>query len=280
MTGRLARYARGYAERLGWRVFPITPGAKQPPLIRAWQDAATCDPETVSAWWQQWPNANIAVACGVDSGIFTLDVDDESGVVEIEQKHGALPELFPQVWTARAWQAVFAYPEGRTIRNSAGRLAAGLDTRGEGGYFIAPPSMHPTGVTYQWADDRTPLDIPPERMPAWLLDLLDPPKPAEPARGQWHGPSGAGGAGGGENRRVLKAFRAELALVAAAANGRRNDQLNESAYALLRFVKSGDLPASLVRDALADAAAHAGLGPIETLQTIRSAASARGVDVG
>ena len=274
----LARHAQIYAERLGWRVHPLRPGDKRP-LLKGWQERASADPQTVAAWWREYPDANIAIATGPGSGILALDVDGEAGersLFELERTHGPLPELYPMQWTGGGWQAFFAWPEGRNVRNSAGRLGDYLDTRGAGGYVVAPPSLHPSGAHYRWAESRDPLAIPPEPAPRWLVDLLDPPEPAEPERGEWCVPSSPGGG----DKRALKAFRSELALVAAAANGRRNDQLNQSAYSLLRFVKSGDLPGHIVRDALADAANHAGLGPIEALNTIRSAASARGVDVG
>ena len=39
------------------------------------------------------------------------------------------------------------------VRNSAGRIAAGIDVRGEGGYVLAPPSVHPSGRRYCWSVD-------------------------------------------------------------------------------------------------------------------------------
>jgi hypothetical protein len=68
------------------------------------------------------------VATGPKSGIFVLDVDGPEGeqaLVALEQRHGPLPDLYPMQWTGGGrggWQAFFAWPEGRTIRNSAGRL--------------------------------------------------------------------------------------------------------------------------------------------------------------
>ena len=278
MTGHLAKAARIYASRLGWRVHPLRPGDKRP-LLSKWQERASAAPEQAAAWWQETSDANIGIATGPDSGIFVLDVDGAGGersLFELERTHGPLPEMYPMQWTGGGWQAFFAWPEGRNVRNSAGRLGNDLDTRGAGGYVVVPPSVHPNGAHYRWAEDRNPLDIPPEAAPQWLVDLLDPPEAPALERGKWCGPSSPAGG----DKRALKAFRSELALVAAAASGRRNDQLNQSAYNLLRFVKSGDLPSHIVRDALADAANHAGLGPIEAMNTIRSAASARGVDVG
>lgn len=278
MSNRMAKSARAYAERLGWRVHPLRPGDKRP-LLSSWQDRASADPETVAAWWRENPSANIGIATGPESGVFVLDVDGADGersLVTLEQTHGPLPDLFPMQWTGNGWQAVFAWPEGRDVRNSAGKLGNGLDTRGIGGFVVAPPSIHPSGARYQWGGDRDPLTLPPEPAPGWLIDLLDPPQPPQPARSEWRGAS----APATDSRRALKAFESELAIVAVAPEGRRNDTLNAAAHALFRFVRDNELPADVVRDGLANAATHAGLPPIEAMNTIRSAASARGVHVG
>jgi len=272
---RLARAALRYAS-LGWRVFPCRPGAKTP-VLKGWQDRATTDRATIAAWWRRWPDANVAVATGEASGVFVLDVDGaegEAALVALEAEHGTLPELYPMQWTGGGgYQAVFAWPEGRTIRNSAGRLGSHLDIRGTGGAAMVPPSIHPTGRRYQWAADRSPRDVDPEPPPRWLVNLLDPPAPEPVARQPLQGtPQPAG-----DNRRALRALESELALVAVAPDGRRNAQLNKSAHAVFRFVAAGELPLEPVANGLGDAARHAGLAPAEILATIKSAAQARGV---
>ena len=64
------------------------------------------------------------------------------------------------------------------VRCSAGRLGPGLDVRGEGGYIVAPPCVHPSGALYRWHPDRG-LAHPVADAPAWFLELLRPrPRPA------------------------------------------------------------------------------------------------------
>jgi hypothetical protein len=60
----------------------------------------------------------------------------------------------------------FRLPPGIIIRNSAGKLAA-VDIRGDGGYVLSPPSVHPDGSIYKWATDSGKTFADP---PQWLVD--------------------------------------------------------------------------------------------------------------
>jgi hypothetical protein len=268
-------WALAYA-RLGWRVHPCRPGEKLP-ILEKWQERATRDVTLIERWWGRTPDANIAVATGPGSGVFVLDVDGPEGeraLVDLERRHGPLPEWYPMQWTGsgRGWQAFFAWPEGREIRNSAGRLRPKIDVRGDGGFVVLPPSRHPSGNLYAWATDREPFGIPPEPAPNWLLDLLDPPAQPQAPRQAWNGPGRPT-----DDRYLLRAIEAELALVASAPQGRRNEQLNESAFNLFRFAQEGRLDAGAIAHGLEAAALHAGLEDKEIEATLKSAAAKRGV---
>jgi putative DNA primase/helicase len=47
----------------GLRVLPVSPDTKQP-LIKKWTEAATTDADTITDWWQKYPNAMVGVATG------------------------------------------------------------------------------------------------------------------------------------------------------------------------------------------------------------------------
>ena len=103
---------------------------KQATTGRAWFLDASTDPETIKAWFRKWPNAMLAVATGAASGIVVLDVDrdDEKGVDGEASLAGllngaSLPPDLTAVRTPRGGRHLyFGYPEGVTIRNSAGKL--------------------------------------------------------------------------------------------------------------------------------------------------------------
>ncbi|MGH8596263.1 MAG: bifunctional DNA primase/polymerase [Gammaproteobacteria bacterium] len=150
-SASLLHAAETYA-RLGWRIHPLRPREKTP-LLRGWPDVATSDVETIRGWWRQWPDANVGVVTGPKSGIVVIDIDGNAGeasLAELENRFGKLPATCEQR-TGRGRQLFYAYPAGRTIRNTTNLGGfKGVDVRGDGGYVVAPPSIHPNGKTYVW----------------------------------------------------------------------------------------------------------------------------------
>lgn len=166
-------YAQAYAQK-GWQTFPLKAKDKIP--FVKWADVATCDQTMITGWFDNYPDANIGIACGSRSGIVVLDVDAGHGgyesLTKLIEKHGALPET-PVSKTGSGGEHIFFKHPGIEIRNSAGKLGAGLDIRGDGGYVVAPPSVHPNGNIYEWAVDTDLAD-----MPDWMIEALkESPKP-------------------------------------------------------------------------------------------------------
>ena len=171
MNDVMKKAALAYAKRYGWYVFPCKPKDKRP-LIQAWQHQATIDPDKIEAWWNQWPDANIGIACGF-SNILVVDLDTDKGGIDSWRSlgvddSGALISL-----TGGGGQhLVFKASAEYDIHNSTSKLGEGIDVRGNGGYIIAPPSIHPNGREYAWEASAHPEDFPLANMPATLLSLL------------------------------------------------------------------------------------------------------------
>src|SRR5262245_43377806 len=139
--------------RKGLHVFPCQPRDKRPATANGVK-AATDDLDTIRRWWQQNPQFNIGVATGAPSGIFIVDVDGidaEGELRRLEAQHGTLPATIEGI-TGRGRHVWFKMPDA-PIRNSASKLAPGLDIRASGGYVLVPGSIHPTGRAYQWSVD-------------------------------------------------------------------------------------------------------------------------------
>jgi hypothetical protein len=154
-----------------WPLFPIEAKGKRP-LIVDWPNQATCEPEQIRGWGRRWPECNWAVATGCRSGFFVLDADGEPGMAtiqELSRHHGFDWMNTLGVKTARGIHLYFLWP-GSPIRNSTARLGPGLDVRGDGGYAIIPPSIHPSGTQYRWSGEDG--DVPIATAPDWLLSRL------------------------------------------------------------------------------------------------------------
>jgi hypothetical protein len=136
---------------------------------------ATTDEATIRQWFDGKPY-NLGICTGTESQLFVLDQDNRDGgdlsLAELEAKHGALPPTLVQQ-TGNGRHYIFQLPPGSNIRNSAKKLAPGLDIRGIGGYIVAAPSVHQNGNTYTWLK----CDLPTRDMiapaPVWLLDLIE-----------------------------------------------------------------------------------------------------------
>ena len=158
----------------GMAVFPCLPAAKQPATPHGLKDASF-DPAVIREWWEGDPNYNVAIATGTVSNILVIDIDGldaEAELRKLETKHGALPTTVEAI-TPRGRHIYFRSP-AEPIRNSAGKIAPGIDVRGDGGYVLAPPSLHPTGRRYCWSVDSAAAFA---DAPSWLLALAATPTP-------------------------------------------------------------------------------------------------------
>ena len=181
LTAALAYLARR------WSVVPIRPGDKRPLVAWAGFQRRPATEEQVRAWWQEWPDAGVGIVTGAISGLVVLDVDGDVGEAtlrDLQEEHDALPPTAEAITGGGGRHLLFAHPGGKKIPNKA-RFAAGLDTRADGGYIVAPPSVHPNGKPYAWEVSAHPEDIPPAALPPWLLAAImeGKAKPAAPADG-------------------------------------------------------------------------------------------------
>ena len=151
--------------RNGMSVFPCRVRDKRPATANGCTDA-TRDPDQIRAWWQQDANFNIGIATGDRSGIFVVDIDNEDGFAALA-KLGVMPDTVAAV-TANGEHFYFKMPEC-DLRNSVRKIADGVDIRANGGYVLAPPSIHPSGKRYAWDVDSASAFA---DAPDWLLDKL------------------------------------------------------------------------------------------------------------
>ena len=175
---------------LGFNVFPLRPGSKEPLTKHGVHDATT-DVEVLARYARRCPDANIAIACGPDSGqvgTLVIDIDKHHGGIESMQtllsKRTALPAC-PMSRTPQGGYHLFFRHDPR-IGNTQNLLGQGIDVKSKGGYVVLPPSQWDgckkgervaDGGIYRWM--RPPLGSSLPTMPQWMLRrLLPKPPPA------------------------------------------------------------------------------------------------------
>jgi putative DNA primase/helicase len=148
--------------------------------------AATTNINQVITWWEQYPNANIGLLTGEESGIFVLDIDIKTeattpynGEITLEEMQDyykslmkgdfePLPETLTAISGSGCRHLYFKYDldfPSKTLHSKVGSaFGLGLDIKSDDGYIIAPPSNHKSGNKYQWLGVNTPI----EDAPKWL----------------------------------------------------------------------------------------------------------------
>src|SRR5208283_5245746 len=93
------------------------------PIPRNGMKAATCDPAAIQKWWQDKPEANVAIATGAVSGIVVLDIDSLKGgresLAALFERYGKLPTSPYAKTGSGGFHLLFGHP-GRPVHNRIG----------------------------------------------------------------------------------------------------------------------------------------------------------------
>lgn len=268
----------------GWHVFPITPGAKKPPVIDRWEIRASTDPDQITGWWREIPYS-IGIATG-PSDLVVVDLDTRkpgqavpsrwarlgigSGAAVLRalaHHHGApVTPTYAVSTPSEGWHLYYTAPAGAQLRNTQAMIGWKIDTRANGGYVIAP-GCPVSPSEYKLVDDRDPVEL-----PNWLHHALIPKSPtahSAPTTAATTNPSGY----------ILAALRGEGQRVRTAPPGQHNAMLCRAAYALGQLVGAGLLTQNTAQAELTAAAdvlisADCGCTPRETARVITAGLTA------
>lgn len=172
--------ALGYAE-LGYPVFPCEPAEKMPhwclpeaiPGVRkSGLYNATLDEDQIVRWWTDYPDACIGIRT---DGLLVIDIDGRDNAWFKSLKEDQLDDLAaaPMTLTANGGRHYyFRQPAGSGLTISNDRRNK-VDTRGNLGYAIAPPSRLTSGGVYRWSpgSDLGKRETLTET-PGWFVDWL------------------------------------------------------------------------------------------------------------
>jgi len=142
-------------------VFPLVSNTKVP-AIKGGFYAATTNPETIKRY-RRIPERNIGIRTGIASNAWVLDLDPpdgEDGIRRLEAEHGPLPETRTVLTPRGGFHFWFRY--SGPIPCTESKIAPHVDTRGDGGYVAAVPSV-------TWTAPIPGSEIPKQSWPSHLI---------------------------------------------------------------------------------------------------------------
>jgi len=165
-------YAKAYWS-LGWNVIPIKVGSKDPAVKwKKWQFNRQTE-EEIDKLVEDFELCNIALICGFISGVIVIDSETEEARVALAATHGDIPQtIMANTGKPTGKHIYFKHPGNKVLRNAV-RILKDIDVRADCGYVLIPPSIHPNGRPYEWANGMDPLEM-------GLDDLLELPEDFEP----------------------------------------------------------------------------------------------------
>ena len=227
------------------KVFPVKKQGKSPLCVGGFK-SATVDTAILQEWNKKFFDCNIGIPTGQLNNIFVLDVDGEQGLQSLECLERLYGKLdVPTVITGKGKHLYFKMPENIDIKSSVSKIADHIDIRANGGYVVAPPSIHENGHQYTWENFDINQDFP--QAPSWLISLItNAEKQSLPVSG------------------VLEE-------ISNAPQGQRNDTLYKRSISLIARAMRENLNMAEIKENIIDAAMLSGLSKEEAIKTFDNA---------
>ena len=218
--------ALAFAAEFDVPVFACNQDKKPLPGTHGFKDASR-DPDTIRAMFARNGAAMIGMPTGAMSGYTVIDIDIKDGA-QGETWLVANAHRLPATLTSRTRSggSHWWYLAVPGMRNSASKIAPGVDVRGDGGYVVVPPSPG-----YTWAKRLDAVE-----MPAWLVEALTAP-PAPATRAAVTSPARLdGGTAYG-----LAALASACDAIRTAADGTKHHTLAKETWSIGGLVAAGEL---------------------------------------
>jgi hypothetical protein len=183
--------AKAYARR-GWRVVILhgsrngvctcrnggdCPSPAKHPRLARWHEQATSDAAELEQLFSKWPSSNLGVRLGQTSGIVDVEYDDAEGEATAKRLLNGIAT--PTFTSHRSTHRLFCFPESLAIPTAVVK-AQGLEMRfgieSKGSQSVFPPSVHASGVRYDWLADLSPDDVETAAFPDVLTELFSQPQ--------------------------------------------------------------------------------------------------------
>lgn len=266
--------------RQGWSLFPLHNTTKRPAVT--WGDYMffRADAAQIERWSNEFEN--LGVVTGSASGIVVVDIDnDEAYEWCSDGDERGLPSTVT-IKTPRGYHLYYARPDV-AITNSASKLAAGVDIRGDGGFVVGPESHYvPTKAekadgkvagTYYPVPNMGLGEIPIAPLPAWIIEHLtrhDDAQTTVATRDIGSTPADMISSTNIPEAYAAAVLAGELDRIASAVKGTRNESLFKASDRVARLVAAGAIEDTVARSELRAAAIAIGLSSDEISETIKS----------
>jgi len=157
------KYALDYL-RLGLSVIPLVWGTKAPPSGLKWKEYQKRLPtrEEIESWFNK-DLYNIAIICGsVSQGLLVVDFDNyeyyKNWCLELPEEW---KKILSWTWVAKTGRGAHIYFRYKRVLRTKPKVREGIDIKAEASFVVAPPSLHPSGVFYEFINGGpgTPISI-------------------------------------------------------------------------------------------------------------------------
>jgi hypothetical protein len=154
----------------GYSVIPLMPKQKGPKL-GGWSNycEALMDPNTAREFCGK--NNNIGLCLGPASDLCAVDIDTDDPEL-IRKIERLLPQSPLRKKGAKGYTVFFKY-NGMASKSVKDDKGNGLDFLSNGRQTVLPPSIHPSGIEYQWLTGTTLLDVAKKDVPELPISAVE-----------------------------------------------------------------------------------------------------------
>src|SRR3990167_9361111 len=139
---------------------PIPTGKNKIPTIK-WEEfqQRKATAEEIHEWANKFPDSNIGIVTGAISDIVVVDVEAGGDTKN-------LPPTVVSKTGGGGYHFYYKHPN-KPVKNAV-RIREKTDIRADGGYVVAPYSIHSSGNSYEWIVSPEDADF--AELPQWVLD--------------------------------------------------------------------------------------------------------------
>jgi hypothetical protein len=142
------------------------------PRVTGGHNAATTNEKTIRTWWTQWPRANVCIRTGQVSDLVVIDVNPRNGgddtLDDLLARYGPLPHTVVSLTGGGGRHFFFTYAP---VPSGSHALGPGVDLKSDGGYIVAPPSLHKSGRRYAFERSSMVGEVALAALPEWVMTV-------------------------------------------------------------------------------------------------------------